>query len=301
MIFIICGPTASGKSAIALQLAEKYHGEIINGDAFQVYQELSIGTAKPTLEERKTIPHHLYDYISPSEAYSVQRYQKDARNKIKEILARKKIPIIVGGTGLYQKATIFDYVFEDQPEVDMSSYASYRNEEIYQIVKEIDPIAAQKIHPHNRKRLLRVLEIYHASGKKKSEQEALQQHQPIYEDCLWIGIDLARDVLYHRIDDRVDQMMEKGLLDEVKQLYHRYDPQTQALQAIGYKEWLPYFQNKVDLDFVIEQIKKHSRNYAKRQMTFFKNQLPVHWFHTLEDLLYYVDQVMKGEKRDGEN
>lgn len=301
MIIIICGPTASGKSAIALRLAKKYQGEIINGDAFQVYQELAIGTAKPTMSERTLAPHHLYDYVKPDESYSVQRYQKEAREEIDGILAKNRIPILVGGTGLYQKATIFDYVFEDQIAVDMSAYESYENEALYQIAKEIDPVAVEKIHPNNRKRLLRVLEIYYASGRKKSEQEALQQHTSIYENVVWIGIDIPREKLYHRIDSRVDQMIKDGLLEEVERLYQKYSSHIQAFQAIGYKEWIPYFEKKVEKDFVIEQIKKNSRNYAKRQMTFFKNQLPVRWFQTEEELMSYVDQMMKGEMEYGEN
>ncbi len=301
MIIIICGPTASGKSAIALRIAKKYQGEILNGDAFQVYQELSIGTVKPTILERSLLPHHLYDYVKPNEPFSVQRYQKEAREKIDEILARKHVPILVGGTGLYQKATIFDYVFEDQIEVDMSAFDSYENEALYEMAKEIDPVAVMKIHPNNRKRLLRVLEIYYASGKKKSENEALQKHASIYENVVWIGVDIPRDELYQRIDSRVDQMMKEGLLEEVKQLYQKYSSSIQAFQAIGYKEWIPYFEEKVDRDSVVELIKKNSRNYAKRQMTFFKNQLPVKWFQTEEELILYVNQIMKGEMKHGEN
>ena len=276
MILVICGPTASGKSKLALEIALEFNGEIINGDSLQIYQEFDIGTAKPTKEERNLVKHHLFDFVAPTEGYSVKEYQDQVRKVIDDIIKRGKLPIIVGGTGLYQKAALFDFSFEEHVDFDTSIFDKEDDESLYQKLLEIDQEAASKIHPHNRKRVIRALTIYYSTGNKKSEQEAKQEHRLVY-DALFVGIDLDREMLYQKIDNRVDEMINSGLLEEVKSLYQKYGSKVQAFQAIGYKEFIGFLKGEDSLENSITLIKKNSRNYAKRQMTYFRHQLPVIW------------------------
>lgn len=292
MILVICGPTASGKSKLALEIALKFNGEIINGDSLQIYEEFNIGTAKPTLDERNKVKHHLFDFVSPKENYSVMRYQLDVRKIIEDVLKRGKLPIIVGGTGLYQKAALFDFTFEEHEEFDTSIFDSFDDEALYQKLLEIDNEAASKIHPHNRKRVIRALTIFYATGNKKSEQEAKQEHKLIY-DALFIGIDMDRDTLYSKIDSRVDEMIDMGLEQEVRFLFKKYSSSVQAFQAIGYKEWIPYLKNEESIEMAINKIKQNSRNYAKRQMTYFRHQLPVIWFANYSKAYEYIEEFLK--------
>ncbi|MCH5179664.1 MAG: tRNA (adenosine(37)-N6)-dimethylallyltransferase MiaA [Erysipelotrichales bacterium] len=288
MIFVIAGPTCSGKSSLAIRLANAIDGEIINGDAFQVYEELDIGTAKPTLEERNKAKHHLFDFISPSREYNVKDYQDDVREVINKLIKQNKNIIIVGGTGLYQKAALYDFDFTEELEkVDMSDLCDKSNEELYEYLKSIDEEATKTIHQNNRKRVLRAIEIYRSSGRKKSEIINSQEHKLIYETT-FIGLNIDRDKLYEMINERVDKMMGDGLLEEVKKLKSKYDVNKHAFQAIGYKELIDYLNGRICLEDAVELIKKHSRNYAKRQMTYFKNQLPMVWFDNTEDAYNYV-------------
>ncbi|MCH5171336.1 MAG: tRNA (adenosine(37)-N6)-dimethylallyltransferase MiaA [Erysipelotrichales bacterium] len=288
MIFVIAGPTCSGKSSLAIRLATAINGEIINGDAFQVYKELNIGTAKPSEEERKIVKHHLFDFISPSREYNVKDYQDDVRKVINELTTQRKNIIIVGGTGLYQKAALYDFDFSDELEkVDMSDLNEKSNEELYDYLKSIDEEATKNIHKNNRKRVLRAIEIYRSSGKTKSEIIHAQEHKLVY-DTLFIGLNINRDVLYDMINARVDKMISDGLVEEVKNLKANYDITKHAFQAIGYKELIDYLDDKTSLEDAIELIKKHSRNYAKRQMTYFKNQLPMIWFDNVNDAYEHV-------------
>ena len=288
MIFVIAGPTCSGKSSLAIRLASAIDGEIINGDAFQVYKELNIGTAKPSIEERKMAIHHLFDCVSPDREYNVKDYQEDVRKVIDELIKQNKNIIIVGGTGLYQKAALFDFDFSEEiGKVDMSDLSNMTNEELFAYLKSIDEEATKTIHKNNRKRVLRAIEIYRSSGKTKSEIIKAQEHKLIY-DTMFIGLNIKRDVLYEKINERVDKMMCDGLLEEVINLKNKYDVSKHAFQAIGYKELLDYLDKKTSLEDAIELIKKHSRNYAKRQMTYFKNQLPMIWFDNIEDAYNYV-------------
>ena len=288
MIFVIAGPTCSGKSSLAIRLATAIDGEIINGDAFQVYKELNIGTAKPSIEERKKVKHHLFDFISPCREYNVKDYQDDVRKVINELINQNKNIIIVGGTGLYQKAALYDFDFSEELEkVDMSDLSEMSNDELYDYLKSIDEESTKIIHQNNRKRVLRAIEIYRSSGKTKSEIIQAQTHKLIY-DTRFIGLNINREVLYQKINERVDKMISDGLLEEVKNLKNNYDVSKHAFQAIGYKELIDYLDEKTNLEDAIELIKKHSRNYAKRQMTYFKNQLPMIWFDNVEDAYDYV-------------
>ena len=289
MIVVICGPTASGKSKLAIRLAKDFNGEIINGDAFQVYKELEIGTAKPTKDELMMATHHLFDYVESTKNHSVMDYQVEARKTINEILSRKKLVVIVGGTGLYQKASLYDYTFTEEKEnVDLSDLAPLSNEELYSYLVSLDEKASLKIHPNNRKRVLRAIAIIRQTGCKKSEIEEAQEHKMIYKDVHFVGLNINREELYKKINDRVDSMFEEGLVEEVTSLYEKYDFNNNAFKGIGYKEFIPYFEGKNSLEETKELIKKNTRNYAKRQFTFFKHQMPTIWCDSIEEAYNYV-------------
>ncbi|MBQ6655229.1 MAG: tRNA (adenosine(37)-N6)-dimethylallyltransferase MiaA [Erysipelotrichaceae bacterium] len=275
-MLIITGPTASGKSSLAVRLAEKYSGEIINGDSIAVYKELDIGSAKPTVAEQKGIPHHLLDYVEVSEDYSVARFQKDCRQAIDEVLSRGKLPIVTGGTGLYIKAMLYDYDFRPSDNEQTADYSAFSNSELHEILKEKDPVSAEAIHPNNRKRVIRALQIA-SSGTSKSQLEAAQQHQPVY-DGLIIGLTMNREKLKQRISDRVDGMIRDGLAEEVTRLHDKYSFALHCFTAIGYKEFKEYFAGVQTLQETVELIKTHTRQFAKRQYTWFNHQMDVNWF-----------------------
>lgn len=292
MIFVILGPTCSGKSSLAIRLASVIDAEIINGDAFQVYEDFNIGTAKPTKEEMGLVKHHLFDFVSPNRNYNVCDYQKDIREIIARLEQNHKHIIIVGGTGMYQKAALYDFTFAEEKSVDMSEFLVKTDEELYEYLKQIDYESSLNIHPNNRKRVLRAIEIYLGSGVSKSEIESKQKHHLLY-DVTFVGLNIERAKLYELIDARVDKMFEMGLVEEVKSLKEKYPLDAHAFQAIGYKELLDYFDNKISLEEAKELIKKHSRNYAKRQMTYFKHQLPVEWFDDNSQALEYMKKKVK--------
>ena len=282
-VISVVGPTASGKSAIAIKLAKQFNGEIINGDSIRVYRELNIGSAKVTPDEMEGIPHHLLDYIDIGEPYSVRHFQLAAREKIREITERGKIPIVCGGTGLYIKALLYDYDFVEMPE-NHDEYEDVSTEELYKRLLETDPEATVNIHPNNRRRIVRALQLAD-SGNLKSEQEARQQHIQVYDSFL-VGLTMDRDLLKKRIDKRVDLMMDAGLLDEVTYLNSKYSWDEKALQGIGYKEFKEYFEGTGSLEEVIELIKVHTRQFAKRQYTWWNHQLPVKWYDITEENCY---------------
>lgn len=287
MIYVITGPTASGKTALSLRLAKAIGAHIINADAFQVYRGLDIGTAKASLSQRREIPHHLIDIVDPDAGYDVRRYQIDARRVIDE-LTKQKIPIIiVGGTGLYIRAALFDYFFPQHDTIHAPIDDTMSNEQLHQQLTIVDPVAAQKTHPNNRKRIIRALEIYQATGTAKSDHLAKIAPRQLY-DALFVGIKHERTVLYERANHRVLQMVGDGLLDEVKSLYDRYGKSARALQAIGYKEFFPYFEGQITLQEAIIKLQQANRNYIKRQDTFFKHQLPMTWFSNAEEALAYL-------------
>lgn len=284
MIIVITGPTCSGKSSDALKLAQKINAEIVNGDAFQCYKEMNIGVAKPSQEDFKKVAHHLYDIVSVKESYSIYEYQQNLRKKLAELSSLNKNIIIVGGSGLYIRSALYDYEFSDEKEVDMSKYLDMSNKELHDFLASIDPLDAEKIHENNRKRLLRAIEIYLESGKTKSEIIEKQEHKPIFDVKFFVK-DMNREDLYERINKRVDEMIEDGLVDEVRSIVNQFGSDSQAMQAIGYKEIVPYLDKKVSLEEAIENIKKHTRNYAKRQMTFIRHQFPVIFYKDIDDLL----------------
>lgn len=266
-IIVIIGPTGVGKTKLSVELAKKIDAEIINGDAMQVYKHLNIGTAKVNEEEKEGIKHHLFDIKEINEDYSVYDYQRDARKKIEEISSRGKRIIIVGGTGLYIKATLYDYRFT--PNTIINDYADLSNEEILLKIKKYDENTL--IHVNNRKRLVRCLNKY------ENKEEVTYNKDKLLYNVKVIALTTARDNLYKRINDRVDIMIKAGLVEEVKQ-YKNYFKTSKALNTgIGYKEFYDYFYNGKDLSLVVEDIKKNSRKYAKRQYTFFRHQFEAIW------------------------
>ena len=249
-IIVICGPTASGKTALSIELAKKINGEIVSCDSMQIYKDMNIGTAKPTEEEKEGIKHYLLDFISPDERYSVADYKKDAKKAIKEILNKGKIPIIVGGTGLYIDSLIYEIEFQDI-EFDEEYRKKLEKEveekglqELYERAKKIDPEAIKKISQNDKKRILRILEIYHSTGKNKTEQEKESRKKEIEYDYKVYALNWDREKLYDRINKRVDIMMEQGLIEEVKNIYNKYDKFPTAMQGLGYKEVVEYLEGK---------------------------------------------------------
>ncbi len=268
-VIVITGPTGVGKTKFSIELAKELNTEIINGDAYQIYKYMNIGTAKPTEAEKQDIPHHLMDFLDPSESFSICDYQKLVRDKIEEFHNKKMIPIITGGSGLYIDSVLYDYRFtEDARNIeDEKKYDHLSNDELHNILKTLNPESADKIHPNNRKRVLRAIELAE-SGTNNEDRN--QKHNKMY-DFLLIFLNDDREVLYERINNRVDEMITNGLLEEVKSLYPD-KLSNQAVKAIGYQEIYDYLDNKISLEEAINLIKQHSRNYAKRQMTWYRNR-----------------------------
>lgn len=278
-ILAIVGPTGIGKTSLSIRLAKLFDGEIISCDSMQVYKQMNIGTAKVTEREKDGIPHYLLDEQEYDEPYNVMIFQTKCRDAIQTIQNKNKLPILCGGTGLYLKAALYDYEFEEEQEdTEYTAYLhSLSNEQLVKLLKQKDEKALEKIHPNNRKRVIRALQIAH-SGKNKTQREEEQCHEPLY-DIFFLGLDIDRDILHERINKRVDLMFKEGLVKEVEELFS--DPQTwgyTSFQGIGYKEFKEYFEHIRTLEEVKDKIKVHSRQYAKRQYTWFKNQMKVHWF-----------------------
>lgn len=288
MIYVIVGPTGVGKSKLSIEYAQMCGGYIVNGDAFQCYKEMNIGTAKPSLEERSKVPHYLFDIATVENTYTIFDYQRDLRNTLDELLKFNKDIIIVGGSGLYLKSALYDFTLnENTTSVDMSLYDNLTNEELHKVLQSIDIEEANKIHFNNRKRVLRAIQIYLESGQKKSDIINSQEHKLLY-DVEFIGLTKpSREELYALIDQRVDKMIEDGLIDEVKSLMQKYPTNLRAFQAIGYKELMDGFGNQ-NIDDIISLIKQKTRNYAKRQYTYFNHQLPVKWFENYLDALTFM-------------
>ncbi len=287
-VIVICGPTASGKTALSIELAKKINGEIISCDSMQIYKYMDIGTAKPTLEEQKEVKHHMIDFVEPNQRYSVAEYKKDAEKSIEEILLKGKTPIIVGGTGLYVDSLIYGIEY---PEIELDE--EYRKqlekeikekglESLYNKAKEIDSKAMEKISPNDKKRIMRVLEIYIATGKTKTEQEIESRAHEVKYDYKVFAIKMDREKLYERINKRVDMMIEKGLIEEVQNILKKYDKFPTAMQGLGYKEVVEYLEGKKTKEEMIDKIKMQTRRYAKRQITWFKKNKQTIWIENNE-------------------
>ena len=288
-VLVIVGPTAVGKTSFGIKCANEFNGEIISGDSIQIYKGLDIGSGKATKQELAIAKHYLIDIKEPNETYSVKEFQELSRLKIDEITDLNKLPIIVGGTGLYIKACLYDYTFLDEDEKD-NEYLELSNEQIYDILKQKDPKALEKIHINNRRRLVRALNIVEKHATGISQIKDKQEHKCIY-DTLIIGLTNSREELYKGIDKRVDKMIEDGLVEEIKSLLDKgINFSNQSMQAIGYKEFKEYFENKKSLEECVELIKRNSHHFAKRQYTFFNNQLNVKWFDNINEALNEVQQ-----------
>ncbi len=293
-VLVIAGPTAAGKTSFGIRLAELFDGEIISGDSVQVYRGLDIGSAKATSEERAQVPHHLIDIRDPKQSYTVRDFQEEARKAIEDISNRGKLPIIVGGTGLYIKACLYDYVFPDEDEED-ELYEDLSNEELYEHIRERDPKALEKIHPNNRKRLLRAYNILVKHGKGISEIKDAQEHRCVY-DALFIGLTLDREELYHRVEERVHRMVKEGLIEEIRGLLGSgVSFEDRSMSGIGYKEFRPYFENEATLESCVEAVIRNTKHFVKRQYTWFNHQLPVHWFTDPEEAKTLITGWMNGE------
>lgn len=292
MIIVVVGPTAVGKTLMGIELAKKYNGEVINADSTQVYRDLDIATAKVTVSEMDGVVHHLIDIKNIDEEYTVFDFQNDCRNCISDILSRGKTPIIVGGTGLYIKAALYDYKFD--LESTSFDYSNYSNDELYSRLLSIDPNTS--IHKNNRKRVERALSYYDSTGKLLSSKDKTDN---LLYDCVFIGLTTSRDVLYDRINKRVDSMISNGLIEEARNVYDTGIRSKAVMTPIGYKELFDYFSGKSDLESCIDIIKQKSRNYAKRQYTWFNNQMSVNWFdvdfncfsNTVNDVIHFIDNV----------
>ncbi len=284
-VIVLVGPTGVGKTKLSIELAKQLNGEIISGDAYQVYKQLSIGSAKITQEEMQGIQHYLVDCIDYKDAYSVKVFQEKARQYIQDIINKGKVPIVCGGTGLYIKALLYDYEFQEE-QVDAQYKATLEaldNDCLYERLQAVDLKACEKIHKNNRQRVIRAL-LMANSGECKSDRIEKQQHTLLY-DAYIIGLTMPREQLYAKIDERVEMMMQQGLKEEVESIVE--DISTfllQSMQGIGYKEWKPYFLQIEEEELVKANIQKNTRNFAKRQYTWFKNQMDVHWYDKEDEM-----------------
>lgn len=299
-VIVICGPTASGKTALSIELAKIINGEIVSCDSMQIYKDMNIGTAKPTKEEMQGIEHHLIDYVSPDTRYSVADYKKDAKKEIKNIIEKGKTPIIVGGTGLYIDSLIYEIEypnieFDEKYRVALEKRVEKEGlKNIYEEAKKIDEIAMQKISSNDQKRILRVLEIYNATGKNKTEQEIQSRNHEIEYDYHVYALNWDRDLLYERINKRVDLMIKQGLIEEVKMIYKKYNKFPTAMQGLGYKEIAQYIEGKTSKEDAIEKIKMETRRYAKRQITWFKKNKQTIWLNGQENIQNNIKIILEG-------
>ena len=280
-VIVICGPTASGKTSLGIQIGNLVNGEIISADSMQIYKDMDIGSAKPTIEERAQATHHLVDFVDPDRRYSVADFKKDAESKIKEILKKNKVPIIVGGTGLYVNSLIYNIQY-NEVETDLEYrklLESIDAKDLYKMAEGIDPVALKKIASTDRKRISRILEIYHSTGKTKTELEKESRHETEYDYKIFV-LNMDRQKLYDRINLRVDLMIKDGLVDEVKRMLEKYSEFPTAMQGLGYKEIVDYLNGNCSLDEAIEKIKLETRRYAKRQLTWFRSYDNATWIES---------------------
>ena len=282
-VIVICGPTASGKTALSIELAKKINGEIISSDSMQIYKDMDIGTAKPSKGEMQGIKHYMLDLVEPDKRYSVADFKKDAEKAIEDILTKGKVPIVVGGTGLYVDSLIYgieyqELQFDEKYRKELEERVFNEGLEIlYNEAKQIDPQAMEKISHNDKKRILRVLEIYKATGKTKTEQEAESRKNGVKYDYKVFAINMDREKLYERINKRVDIMIEQGLIQEVENLLKKYTVFPTSMQGLGYKEVVKYLQGNISKEEMIEKIKMETRRYAKRQITWFKKNKETIW------------------------
>ena len=299
-VIVICGPTASGKTALSIELAKKINGEIVSCDSMQIYKDMDIGTAKPTIEEMQGIKHYMLDFVSPDERYSVADYKKQAKQAIREIIEKGKVPIVVGGTGLYVDSLIYeieyqDIEFDEKYRKQLEERSKKEGLEVlYNEAKKIDPEAITKISPNDKKRILRILEIYNATGKNKTEQEKESRKNEVEIDYKVYAISWDREKLYDRINQRVDIMIDQGLIEEVQKIYSKYNKFPTAMQGLGYKEVLEYLEGKCNKQEMIDKIKQETRRYAKRQLTWFRKNKQTIWLDGQEKIQNNIEIILEG-------
>lgn len=289
-VLVIVGPTAVGKSDLSLALAKVFDGEIISGDSIQVYKGLDIGSGKVNEGQRKEVKHYMLDILSPKDTYSVYDFQKRARQHIEDITSSGKLPIVVGGTGLYIKALLYDYTFAPVDELDYSKYESMSNEALYQKLQDVDYASAMVLHPNNRRRIVRALTLADVNQKKSKTIEG--QKKEVLYDALIIGCTTDRKVLYERINQRVAMMFQEGLLEEIQSLLKQgvsFD--DQSMQGIGYRQFKGYIKQEKTLEEVQMEIASASRKFAKRQYTWFNNQMHVQWFDPKKEYERIVEVI----------
>lgn len=298
-ILVIVGPTAVGKTQLSLEIGQALSGEVISADSMQVYRGMDIGTAKPSIEEQRQVPHHLIDIRDPDQTFNAADFVSLAEEAVADIASRSKTPIVSGGTGLYIDALVDGFLFPDSkpdPKLrrELRLRASKEPDSLYEELKKVDPKSAERLHPNDLRRIVRALEVYYRTGKPISvlQQKAAQQEKPY--NPLFIGLTRDRPELYERINKRVDQMLLDGLVDEVTQLIGRYPHQPTALQALGYKEIVWYLQNKMSLEEAVEVLKRDTRRYAKRQLSWFRRNSRIHWFNLSDsEPMEIKDKVIK--------
>ena len=290
-VIVIAGPTASGKTSLGIELAKRINGEIISADSMQIYEDMDVGTAKPTKDETKDIKHYLIDFVSPDSRYSVATFKKDAESCIQKILTQGKIPIVVGGTGLYIDSLVYgieypEIEYDDEYRKELMELA--KTEEglsvLYDEAKRIDKDAVEKISKNDKKRIIRILEIYKSTGKTKTEIDLLSRKSVLKYNYKVFAIDMDRDILYNRINQRVEKMMDAGLIEEVKKLISKYSRFPTAMQGLGYKEVVEYLNNEVSKEEMIDKIKQETRRYAKRQLTWFRKNKNIIWIDGQENM-----------------
>lgn len=299
-VIVICGPTASGKTALSIELAKKINGEIVSSDSMQIYKDMNIGTAKPSKEEMMGIKHYLIDFVSPDIRYSVADFKKDAEIAIEKILQKGKTPIIVGGTGLYVDSLIYgieyqDIKFDEEYRKKLEKIAEKEDglDYLYNKAKEIDIKAMEKISQNDRKRIIRVLEIYKATGKNKTECEVESRKNEVKYDYKIFALNMDREILYERINKRVDIMIKNGLVDEVEKIIKKYDKFPTAMQGLGYKEVVEYLNGNLTQEEMIEKIKMETRRYAKRQLTWFRKNKQTIWIDAQKDKNENINIILK--------
>ena len=302
-VIVIVGPTASGKTALSIECAKKFNGEIISSDSMQIYKDMNIGTAKVTEEEAQGIKHYLVDFVSPEQRYSVSDFKRDAEESLEEIIAKGKTPIVVGGTGLYVNSLIYGIDYQD-----MEYDKEYRNKlmekaeteeglkSLYEEALKIDPEAMEKISPNDKKRITRVLEIYKQTGMTKTKQEELSRLKEIKYDYRVFAITMPREELYERINLRVDLMIKDGLIEEVESLLKKYKNFPTAMQGLGYKEVVEYLNGEYSKEEMIDKIKQETRHYAKRQLTWFRRNKEIIWLDKNDGIEKNMEIISEGMK-----
>ena len=301
-LIVVCGPTASGKTKVAVELAKKYNGEVVSADSMQIYKGLNIATAKPDAEEMQGIPHHLLDFLDPDRPFSVADYVSLARETISDIYSRHKMPILCGGTGLYVSSLVENVRFDDTGSDESirkrltEQVREFGNHALWEKLAEIDPQTAEKVHENNLPRVIRALEVYELTGVKLSQHKINSRSEPSPYDACIIGLTCAdRSKLYEKIDQRVDVMLEKGLVNECREVYESGKLRT-AQQAIGFKELIPYFKGECGLDECVDKIKLETRHYAKRQLTWFRNLNGISWVET--DKFDSFEKILKNIEKN---